>query len=150
MRSLKMKAKLLEKYSEIFENVTFDVNVLQKSGSKYENIKIDFKEVISHLDNMVTIKNLSTFVEYESFSETINIELIKNILDTQGVKFPIVVVDKDFTEMLKVPYSKEIAVVSTGDAYMYLTVHSIQEDELPQSFDNNSKKFLLSSMLKKK
>ena len=98
---------------------------------------------------MVTIKNLSTFVEYESFSETINIELIKNILDTQGVKFPIVVVDKDFTEMLKVPYSKEIAVVSTGDAYMYLTVHSIQEDELPQSFDNNSKKFLLSSMLKK-
>lgn len=149
MRSLKMKAKLLEKYSEIFENVTFDVNVLQKSGSKYENIKIDFKEVISDLDNMVTIKNLSTFVEYESFSETINIELIKNILDTQGVKFPIVVVDKDFTEMLKVPYSKEIAVVSTGDAYMYLTVHSIQEDELPQSFDNNSKKFLLSSMLKK-
>ena len=47
MRSLKMKAKLLEKYSEIFENVTFDVNVLQKSGSKYENIKIDFKEVIA-------------------------------------------------------------------------------------------------------
>lgn len=155
MCSLKMKAKLLEKYSKIFENVTFDVNVLQKNGSKYENTKIDFKEVISDLDNMVTIKNLSTFFEDKPFVGnnglfSLNIELIKNILDTQGVKFPIVVVDTNFTEMLDVPYSKKIAVVSTGDAYnMYLTVHSIQEDKLPHAFDDKSKKILLSSMFKK-
>lgn len=62
------------------------------------------------------------------------------MLDTQKVKFPIVVVDKNFTEMLKVPILK-IAVVLTGDAYMYLTVHSIQEDTLPHTFDDKSKNF---------
>lgn len=149
MCSLKMKKELLEKYSKIFENIKFDVDVLRKNESEYIMTKIDFKEVISYLDDMVTIKNLSTFVENKSFKESVNIELIKNMLDTQEVDFPIVVVDKNFTKVLKYPYSKKIAVVSTGDAYMYLTVHSIQEDELPHIFDENSKKFLLSSMLKK-
>lgn len=149
MRSLKIKKELLKKYSKIFENITFDVDVLQKNGSKYENTKIDFKKVISDLNNMVTIKNLSAFVENKSFKEIVNIKLIKNMLDTQEVEFPIVVVDKNFTEMLMVPYSKEIAVISTRDAYMYLTVHSIQDDQLPHTFDDKSKKFLLSSMLKK-
>lgn len=147
--SLKMKKELLEKHREIFENITFDVDVLQKNGSVYENPKIDFKKVISDLNNMVTIKNLSNFMENKALKERVNIELIKNALDTRGVTFPIVVVDKNFTEVLKVPYSEKIEVVSTGDDYMYLTVHSIQEDRLPDTFDDNSRKFLLSSMLKK-
>lgn len=87
MCSLKMKKELLEKYSKIFENITFDVYVLQKNGSKYENTKIDFKKVMSDLDNMVTIKNLPTFVENKTFKESVNIELIKICLIHRRLNF---------------------------------------------------------------
>lgn len=147
--SVKKKKELLSKYQEIFKNITVDVDVLEKNGSVYQNVKIDFKQVMSDLNDMATIKNLSTFMKRKTFEECVNIELIKNILDTQGVTFTIVVVDKNFTEVLSFLYSEKIAVVSAGDGYMYLTVHSIQENKLPHTLDAKSKKFLLSSMLKR-
>lgn len=147
--SLEKKKSLLSKYEAIFENIKFDVDVLKKKDLVYENVKIDFKQVISDLNDMVTIKNLSSFIEHQALKENVNIDKIKNLLETQGVTFDIVVVDKNFTEVLNLAYSKKVAIVSAGDSYMYLTVHSIQEDKLPQTLDDNSKKYLLNLMLKR-
>ena len=84
MCSLKMKKELLLKYKEIFENITSDVDVLKKNDSGYENMKIDFKQVVSDLNDMVTIKNLSAFMENKAFKESVNIKLIEEMLETQG------------------------------------------------------------------
>lgn len=149
MCSLKTKKELLSKYKEIFESITSAVDVLKKTDLGYESERIDFKQVISDLNDMVTIKNLSDFIGRKAYEESVDIESIKNILDTQGVTFSIVVVDKNFTEVLKSPYSEKVAVVSSGDNHMYLTVHSVQEDKLPHTLDDKSKNYLLSSMLKR-
>ena len=149
MCSLKMKKELLLKYKEIFENITSDVDVLKKNDSGYENMKIDFKQVVSDLNDMVTIKNLSAFMENKAFKESVNIKLIEEMLETQGVAFSIVVVDKNFTEVLSFPYAEKVAVVSAGDEHMYLTVHTVQEDKFPRTLDGNTKNYLLSSLLKR-
>lgn len=149
MCSLKMKIELLSKYKEIFESIPLDVDVLKKNGSVYENVKVDFKQVMSNLNDMVTIKNLSNFIENKTSKESINIELIKNILDTQEVTFSIVVVDKNFTEVLDFPYSENVAIVSSEDNYIYLIVHSVETNKLPYALDDKSKIFLLSSMFKR-
>lgn len=149
MCSLNKKKELLRKYNVIFDNITSDIDVLKKNESGYENVKIDFKQVISDLNDMVTIKNLSSFVEHKAIKESVDIEKIKNMLDAQGVTFSIVVVDKNFTEVLNLPYSEKVAIVSAGDSYMYLTVHSIQENKLPHALDDNSRKYLLNLMLKR-
>lgn len=149
MCSLKVKKQLLKEHEEIFNNITVEVDVLKKNDIMYENMKMDFKKVMSDLNAMVTIKNFSDFLEHKDFKESINKELIKNMLDSQGAIFPIVIVDKNFTEVLDFPYSEKIAVVSAGDNYMYLTIPSIQEDRLPYAFDDKSKNFLLNSMLRR-
>lgn len=149
MCSLKVKKQLLKEHEEIFNNITVEVDVLKKNDIMYENMKMDFKKVMSDLNAMVTIKNFSDFLEHKDFKESINKELIKNMLDSQGAIFPIVIVDKNFTEVLDFPYSEKIAVVSAGDNYMYLTIPSIQEDRLPHAFDDKSKNFLLNSMFRR-
>lgn len=149
MCSLKKKKELLSKYNEIFDNITSDIDVLKKNGLVYENEKMDFKQVISDLGDMVTIKNLSSFIEHKAIKENINTEKIRNILETNGVTFSIVVVDKNFSEVLELPYSEKVAVVLDADTYMYLTVHSTQKDKLPYTWDANSKKYLLNLLIEK-
>ena len=149
MCSLRVKKQLLKQHEEVFNGITVEVDVLKKNDTVYENMKMDFKKVMSDLNAMVTIKNFSDFSEHKDFKESINKELIKNMLDSQGAIFPIVIVDKNFTEVLNFPYSEKIAVVSEGDNYMYLTIPSIQEDKLPHAFDDKSKNFLLNSMLRR-
>lgn len=149
MSSLNKKKELLSKYNVIFDNITPKIDVLKRNGLIYENERIDFKQVISDLSDMVTIKNLSSFIEFKTTKEKIDTAKIKNMLEMHGVTFSIVVVDENFTEVLNFPYSEKVAIVSEGDSYMYLTVHSIQENTLPHVFDDNSKKYLLNLMLKK-
>ena len=149
MCSLNKKKELLSRYKVIFDKITVDIDVLKKKGLNYENVKIDFKQVISDLNDMVTIKNLSSFIEHKAIKEKINIEKIKNILETHSVTFSTVVVDKNFNEVLELPYSEKIAVILEDDSYMYLTVHSTQNDKLPYTLDDKSKKFLLSLLIKR-
>lgn len=149
MCPFKKKIELLKRYKDIFEKIKVDVDVLRKNESVYEIGKLDFKEVVEDLNKMVTVKNISKFLNRDPRKEGVNVELIKNILDTHKIDFPIVVVDRNFTEALAAPYFEKVSVISTENNYMYLTIHSSDENKLPQTYDKTSRELLITSLLKK-
>lgn len=150
MVSLKRKIELLQHYKEIFKNVQVPIAVLKKEDdNKFEECKIDFKDVVKDLSKTATIRNLSQYTEHKGFEERVKVELIKELLHIRMVPFTLVVVDKDFTEVLNSAVCSQIMIIEEGDRALHLSSRTIQERGLPELIDEETKKYLLGTLLTK-
>jgi hypothetical protein len=150
MVPLKKKRELLERYKNIFQRVCVQIPVLAKnSESVFVEQEIDFKEVIKELDEMTTIRNLTDYVENKGLVERVNTQLIMELLNKKEIPFSIVVVNKEFSEILNYETCGKIMIISEMGNNLYLMSYTTQERELPELIDDSTKKYLLDNLLKK-
>ena len=151
MVSLEKKLYLLEKYKQVFQSVKVSVDVLEKKGdNKFSKVKYDFKKVVGDLQKTATIKNLESFIEHKSFAERVDKKSIISLLNNEKIPFSLVIIDKDFTEVLNSAACSKLMIVSNGNSKIYLTSRSVQERELPELENETTKNYLLNSLLTKK
>lgn len=150
MVPLKKKKELLERYVNIFQSVRVQINVLKKNA---ENIfledTLDFKEVIKELDEMAIIRNLEDYVENKGATERVNTQLIIDLLNKRKPPFSVVVVNRDFSEILNSEICDKIMIISEMNGDLYLKLYTTQERKLPTLIDVDTKKYLLKNLLKK-
>ncbi len=149
MVPLKKKIELLEQYKNIFQYVKVPITVIEKgANNEFSKKEFDFKDVVADLDKTVTIRNLTEYVEHKSFTERVNVELLTAILNKVKIPFSVVVVDKDFTEVLSSAVCGKIMIASEGTNKLYLTTRTTQEKKLPELVDTETKKYLFDTLLK--
>ena len=149
---LRKKMEMLERYKAIFGNIKFDVDVLKKNKeNKYVNKNIDFKDVVRNLQQTAVIWNLSEYKENRGIKETINVNLIKKLLNKkpEDNPFSMVIVDDSFREVLQGENESKIMIVSDNKKTIYMESYTVEEKGLPLMANESTKSYLLESLLKK-
>lgn len=150
MVSLEKKLDLLKKYEHVFQNVKVPIAVLEKKDDNgFLKVEHDFKEVVYNLQKTATIDNLEFYIEHKSFTERVNDELIISILNKEKLPFSMVIIDKDFTEVFSRSACGKLRIVQDGNNKLYLSSRSKQERELPELQNEETKNYLLKSLLRK-
>ena len=150
MVPLKKKKELLVRYVEIFQSVEVPINVLKRNDeNRFEVSTLDFKDVVKELDKMATIRNLEDYVEHKGLSEKVNVQLIIELLKKREVPFSVVVVNKEFSEILNSEVCDKIMIISEMNSDLYLKSYTTQDRKLPTLIDAPTKKYLLENLLKK-
>jgi len=150
MVSLDRKLELLKKYEHVFQNVEVPIAVLEKTrDNRFLKVEHDFKEVVCNLQGTATINNLESYIEHKSFTERVNDELIISILNKEELPFSMVIIDKDFTEVLSRSACDKLRIIQDGNSKLYLTFRSTQERDLPELQNEETKNYLLKSLLRK-
>lgn len=149
MVTLEKKMELLERYKNIFQYINVPIKVIAKgTNNEFLEKEFDFKDVVADLDKMATIRNLTEYVEHKSFTDRVNVELLTALLNKVKIPFSVIVVDKDFTEVLNLSVCGKILIASEGANKLYLTTRTTQEKKLPELVDVETKKYLLDTLLK--
>lgn len=148
MVSLKKKKELLENYQDIFQNVEALIDVLDKnSDNVFSREQLDFKDVVMDLSKTATIRNLENYIEHKKFEGQVNEELVIDLLKSRRVPFSIVIIDKNFAEVLNSAACSKMMIISDGNRDLYLSSHTTQEKELPELIDKETEKYLLRNLL---
>lgn len=147
--SLEKKARLLEAYKQVFQNIEVPVTVLEKNDEKrFLKKEHDFKDIVSDLQQTATIHNLESFINHSLSIDRLNEELITDILNKKKPPFSTVIIDKDFSKVINSTALSRLMIVSEGAHTLHLTSPSTQILELPE-VDEETKDYLLNSLLKK-
>lgn len=146
--SIEKKIKLLKSKKDIFEKVQIQVTVLKKNNdNKFHKCKMDFKEVMFNLNRIASIRNLTDYIEHKGFIEQLNEELLIELLEIKDIPFSYILIDKDFSDMLKSMAYDKILVVTSSENVLCLTSFSTNERELPEPVDKDTRIYLLKSLL---
>lgn len=146
--SLEKKMELLEKYKQVFQKVEMKVAVLKnKENNGFSKAELDFKEVVADLQKTAAIQNLSLYMEHKAFTERVNKKLIISILNKKPIPFSMVIIDKNFTEVINSSDCSKIMTISEGDNVLYLVTYSTKKKELPEMENSETKDYLLSTLL---
>ena len=147
--SLENKVRLLKDYKKVFEKIQVPITVLVKKEEGFLKEEYDFKEVVSDLQNTATIYNYESFIEYSLSTKRLNEELITSILNKNNPTFSKIIIDENFTEVIKYTILSKIMIISDGNSTLHLISHSTQSQELPDVVNEETKNYLLNSLLKK-
>ena len=133
----------------VFQSIYVQINVLMRNAENmfFEDI-LDFKDVVKELDEMATIKNLADYVENKGATESVNTQLIIELLNKRKTPFSVVVVGKEFSEILSSETCGKIMIISEMNSDLYLMSYTTQERKLPALIDVETKKYLLDNLLK--
>jgi len=147
--SLEDKVRLLKGYNEVFKNIQVPITVLVKKGAEFFKEEHDFKEVIGNLQQTANIYNLSSYMDYSLYIERLNEELIISILNKKNLPFSKIIIDKNFIELMNDTLPSKIMIVVDGGNMISLTSYSADFEELSEVVDEDTKDYLLKSLLKK-
>lgn len=147
--SLEDKVRLLKGYNEVFKNIQVPITVLVKKGAEFFKEEHDFKEVIGNLQQTANIYNLRSYIDYSLSIERLNEELIISILNKKNLPFSKIIIDKNFIELMNDTLPSKIMIVVDGGNIISLTSYSADIKELPEVVDEDTKDYLLKSLLKK-
>lgn len=146
--SLSKKLELLNTYKSTFEKVNKFVDVLEKnSENSFIESKINFREVMARLNQILVISNLDDYIQYGYDSVNLKVDAIKQIVNENKVPFPVIVVDKKFTEQLNCNFFKKIIFITEGRGLL-MGIPTIEEIKLPIAVDEKTNKYLVKQLLK--
>lgn len=147
---LEKKIELLERYKNTFSKVSRDIDILEKNdNNEFIDKKLDFKDVMTNLNQTLVVGNLNVYLKYSSNVKWIDVTPIKYLLHRSEVSFSKVVVDKEFVEALKIIfYSQFMIIPEKNKRSLYLVIPTIEE-QLPEPIDQNTQNYLIKSLLLK-
>ena len=149
MVSLKKKMELLEKYKNIFQYIQVPIAVMKKETNDiFLNKEIDFKDVVADLNKTVTIQNFSKYFENKVVPGRDDLKLLTETLNKADIPFSIVVIDKDFTEVLNFSACEKIMIIAEENNHLSLTSHTTQEKKMAELVGAGTKEYLMKSLLK--
>lgn len=149
--SLKKKIEILEKYKNTLDEIYISVDILEKdSANVFVKRNIGFKDVIADLKQTLIVHNINNYVSLGAVEnwDQVDINSIKELLDQHEVPFSKVIVDKKFIEILNYKFCDKVVVIKEK-RHLCLVVPTIEENKLPECVDENTKKILIKSFLKK-
>lgn len=146
--SLPKKLELLSTYKNTFEKVNKCVNVLEKNSENgFIERKINFKEVMVRLNQTLIISNLDDYTQYGYDSIRLSVDTIKQIVNKNKVPFPMIVVDKNFTEQLNCSFFEKIIFIPEGKGLL-MGLPTSEKIKLPIAVDEKTNKYLVKQLLK--
>lgn len=146
--SLPKKLELLSTYKNTFEKVNKCVNVLEKNSENgFIERKINFKEVMVRLNQTLIISNLDDYTQYGYDSIRLSVDTIKQIVNKNKVPFPMIVVDKNFTEQLNCSFFEKIIFIPEGKGLL-MGLPTSEKIKLPIAVDKKTNKYLVKQLLK--
>ncbi|MCI5934124.1 MAG: ATP-binding protein [Lachnospiraceae bacterium] len=151
--SLENKIKLLRKFKNIFENICVKVDVLKKkTDDEFTKEEIDFKDLMKEWEKVAVIWNLSDYISHTGVSEIVNDELILQLLNKKAgtIPFSMVIIDKNFAEMLKNESQNSIIIIPDEKHRIYLESFTTEKHVLPEVVDSATKEYLLSNLFRKR
>lgn len=154
--SLSNKKKMINNYGNIFNNIHRDILVLRKEKTKdneqnYILHKMDFKEIISQMQNVAIIENYQCFMSGNGLKQNINAESVNNIMINSQLKcfYDVIVLDIDFAMMLSLGKLTSIQIINKDEKSLFLGSYSGEYQQLPQIKDKHTRNELIKSMIYK-
>lgn len=146
---LKKKIELLEKYDNIFQEVPVLITILEKDvkGIFCEE-RMKFRDVMMDLKQVLVVRNLGEYIDYEEYTQYLNVELIKELVNKSNVPFSRIIIDQTFCDRLDCNQCDKIMVIEGEKEELCLSTLAIREKELPESVDTDTKKYLIKALLK--
>lgn len=151
--SLEKKIYLLRKFRNVFENISVTVDVLKKNtDNEFTSEKLDFKDIMKDWEKVAVVWNLSDYIEHKGVSEIVNDALILKLLNKKAdtIPFSMVIIDKDFAEMLGNEPQNRIMIILDEKNRIYLKSFTTEKNVLPEVVDSVTKEYLLGNLLKKR
>ena len=151
MVPLRKKMDLLEKHKNVFKNIQVSIDILSKNAdNKFSPESKDFKEVVNDLENTAVIRNLTDYIEHRGSTEKVKTEQICSLLDQKDNPFEIIILNKDFTEVLDLAEHSRVLIITDTESKikLYLQSYTIQEKKLPMLVDEDTKAYLFRSLFK--
>lgn len=145
---LKMKVGLLEKYENTFREVKRSIHIVEKNSDMiFKEKKIDFKDIIADLNQVLIIMNLDDYIEDGHNSENLKVDLIEQLLNKNNIPVSKVIIDKKFVDMLDCRSFEKIMFIQE-EKELWLGIPTIEEKKLPITIDEKTNKYLMKQLLR--
>lgn len=147
---LEKKLALIKNYSNIFNKIEVKIDVLKKKDdNKFYKEQCDFKEVVCDLTKMAIIKNLDSYIEYKSFVERVNENLVIRLLNQGDVSFSVIIIDRHFIEAFDYIACSKLLIVSDGENRLDIMSYANNANGPLELANKETKDYLLKSLLQK-
>ena len=147
--SLERKLELLKKYNDIFREVNVTVSVLKKeSDEQFVKKDLHFAKIMENLDQVATVSDMEFYSIYKSMTLQADPNRIKVLLKKKKIPFSIIVLELEFSGLLKTgKYGKIMVISQKQGTFLHLVSYASHSGKIIELVDNETEIHFIKTLL---